>query len=551
MKWSNKNLRIGMAQVNPIVGDLAGNTQLILQSIDEARRQGAEVVLFPELVLTGYPPEDLLLKPSFIADNQIALATLAKKITGIAAVVGFVDSKGSQRFNAAAWVENGRVRAVYRKILLPNYGVFDEKRYFEAGNQAVTVPFKGLKIGLSICEDLWIPQDGLNLLKKKKPDVVFNLSSSPFHAGKITTRHTIVSAAARYLNAPVLYCNLVGGQDELIFDGGSLAATARGTIAAQIPQFATGVFTVELKKSKSTFEILASGKPAPKLDPVDEIYRALVLGLRDYVIKNGFKKVALGISGGIDSALVAALAVEALGKSAVIGVTLPSRFNLSETKNDARRLAENLGIEFHELPIQNVFENFLSTLSPVFKNTTSGLAEENLQARIRGSLLMAMSNKFGWLILTTGNKSEMSTGYCTLYGDTAGGFAILKDVLKKSVYDLSRFVNKKAGQEIIPTSIIDRPPTAELRDNQRDEDSLGAYADLDPIIVDYVEKNEPLAVIQKKNPGKEAYVTRILSLIDRSEYKRRQAPPGLKITPRSFGRDHRMPITNRYIPKPN
>lgn len=537
--------RLGFAQVNPTVGDLAGNTRLIIDGIERAKAAGCGVVLFPEMTLTGYPPEDLLLKPTFIKDNIAALKKLAKDVRGVAAVIGFVDEKNGALFNAAAWVEDGRVKNIYHKQCLPNYGVFDEKRYFSAGHDTTIVPWKGIRFALSVCEDIWIPGSHLENLRKKKPDVVLNISASPFHKGKMLERQTIFKQTLRAVKAPLAYCNLVGGQDELVFDGGSFVLDAAGKLAARLPAFETHFDTVDFEKKKGRWAPVAK-RPAALLSPIEEIHRALVLGVRDYVGKNKFSKVALGLSGGIDSALVAAIAAEALGPQNVTGVTMPSRFNTGETKSDAALVAKNLGISFLEIPIQPIFERFLDTLAPVFKGTTTGLAEENLQARIRGSLLMAMSNKFGWLILTTGNKSEMSTGYCTLYGDTAGGFAVIKDVLKTTVYELSRFINKRAGRDVIPETTITRPPTAELRENQKDEDSLGAYADLDPLLVQAIEKNRSLEEMARSAPGKEAYVKRILSLIDISEYKRRQAPPGVKITPRSFGRDYRMPITNRY-----
>jgi len=537
-------MRIALAQINSIVGDLAGNAERIQEAHAEAQRQGADLVVFPELSLTGYPPEDLVLKPAFVRDNLAALRALAKKLTGPAAVIGFVDAADDARYNAAAWVEKGAVAAVYRKRLLPNYGVFDEGRYFSAGQAPLVRMFKGIRVGVTICEDIWLPGKHWSDLKKKSPRVVVNLSASPFQAGKLRDRKKAFRAFVGAIKAPLVYCNAVGGQDELVFDGASFAMSAAGRVGAEAPMFQDGVFTMDMGERAQEMKSLWPA-PAP-LDGVDEIHQALVLGVRDYVRKNRFMKVAIGVSGGIDSALVAAIATEALGKENVVGVTMPSKYNSDATISDAKKLADNLGIKFHTIPIQPVFASFLETLAPTFANTAPNEAEENLQARIRGAMLMALSNKFGWLVLTTGNKSEVSTGYCTLYGDTAGGFAVIKDVLKTTVYALSQRINERAGRELIPESTIERPPTAELRANQKDEDSLGAYADLDPVIVAYVEQNRSLPDIVRARPDQEDYVRRILALIDRNEYKRRQAPPGIKITPRSFGRDHRMPITNRY-----
>ncbi len=537
-------MRIALAQINSIVGDLAGNSERIQEAHAEAREQGADLVVFPELSLTGYPPEDLLLKPAFVRDNLSALRALAKKLSGPAAAIGFVDAAENARFNAAAWVENGAVAGVYRKRVLPNYGVFDEDRYFLPGPAPFVRAVNGVRVGLTICEDIWVPGQHWKDLRKKSPQVVANLSASPFQAGKIRDRKKTFRAFVSAVKAPLLYCNAVGGQDELVFDGGSFAVSAAGRVGAQAPMFQDGVFTIDLGERGRDLKGLWT--PPPPLDGVDEIHQALVLGVRDYVRKNRFVKVAIGVSGGIDSALVAAIAVEALGKENVVGVTMPSRYNSDATISDAKKLADNLGIKFHTIPIQPVFASFLEALAPTFSNTAPNEAEENLQARVRGAMLMALSNKFGWLVLTTGNKSEVSTGYCTLYGDTAGGFAVIKDVLKTTVYALANRINERAGRELIPETTIERPPTAELRANQKDEDSLGAYADLDPVIVAYVEQNRALPDIIRAHPEREDYVRRILSLIDRNEYKRRQAPPGIKITPRSFGRDHRMPITNRY-----
>jgi len=538
-------MRLGLAQINPTVGAIDANVKLILANLKKSEQQGCDLTLFPELALPGYPPEDLILKPAFIDDNLTALKSLANAAKTSALVVGFIDRIGSQHFNAAAWVEKGRVKFVYHKTCLPNYGVFDEKRYFYPGSRHKILPYKNIRFALTICEDIW-REEGLKPLKNLASDVILNLSASPYHAGKISHREKVVQKAASFLKKPVFYCNMVGGQDELVFDGGSLVSSAMGKIVGRCRQFEETVFVSDITKKGREISLHPENHPALPLNGIQEIYNALVLGLRDYVNKNGFIKVVLGLSGGIDSSLVATIAVKALGKERVVGVTMPSKYNLSETKNDAVKLAQNLNMQIIELPIQNVVEMFLKTLAPSFDSLPPNSAEENLQARIRGTLLMALSNKFGWLVLTTGNKSETSIGYTTLYGDMAGGFAVIKDVLKTTVYDLAKLINQQAKSEIIPTSVIERAPTAELRENQKDEDSLGPYADLDKIIVGYVEENLPLKVLQQKTQLPLDYARRIVQMIDQNEYKRRQSPPGVKITPRAFGRDHRMPITNRY-----
>jgi NAD+ synthase (glutamine-hydrolysing) len=459
-------------------------------------------------------------------------------------------AKGRRR-NAAAWIENGRVAAIYHKRCLPNYGVFDEQRYFVPGESTLVRSLAGVRIGVTICEDIWVEGPHLTELKAKKPQLVVNISASPYHAGKLAERHNAFRKTLKLLNAPLLYANMVGGQDELVFDGGSFVELPSGKVAVQCPEFEAGLFIVDADLGRTSS--FTSETRAARLSGTEEIFQALVLGTRDYFRKNGFRKAVIGLSGGIDSSLVAAIAVEALGRENVVGVTMPSRFNLQETQSDAERLAKNLGIEFLKIPIQSIVEEFLKVLGPALKTSGPDHAQENLQARVRGTALMALSNQHGWLVLTTGNKSEISTGYCTLYGDTAGGFALLKDVLKTTVYALSKLVNEQArlpdGQarrELIPESVITRPPTAELRENQKDEDTLGAYSELDPLIVGYIEKNLSAAKLIDGRPDKADYVRRIVSMIDRNEYKRRQAAPGVKITPRSFGRDHRMPITNRY-----
>ena len=558
-----RNLRITLAQVNPTVGDLCGNVDLCIEAAREAAARGSDIVVFPELVLAGYPPEDLLLKPGFRSAARTSLERFAAGIdTSICAVVGTVDGTGSI-YNAAAVVQGGAVRCVYHKMCLPNYGVFDEERYFSAGDGARSFMLGDINIGLSICEDTWI-EDGPHcaLGNEHGVDVVLNLSASPFHAGKMSERAELLAARSRETDAAFVYVNLVGGQDEIVFDGGSLVFDRKGNCIAKAALFKDELYTVDLtfdtpvsvgkhacvhleKPGRDRLEIEQT--PCSGLSEEEEIFRALVTGTRDYIRKNGFSSVVIGLSGGIDSALVAAVAVEALGKDHVIGVTMPSKYTSTGTRSDAEELAANLGIRFIELPIMPVFDSFIGTLSGEFEGCEPDVTEENIQARIRGTLLMGLSNKFGWLVLTTGNKSEMATGYATLYGDMAGGFAVIKDVPKLMVYRISRMINDSAGREIIPETTIERPPTAELRDDQKDSDSLPPYEVLDPILKAYIEDDMGVEAIVKLGFDRET-VKRIARLCDLSEYKRRQAPPGVKITPRAFGRDRRLPITNRFRP---
>ncbi len=535
-------LKIALAQINTTVGDLKGNAAKITAWLDRARKKQCDLVVFPELTLTGYPPEDLLFNPHFVQDNLRILRLLAAKTKTIGAIIGFVDRDASGRlFNAAAFLDHGRLVEVYRKTKLPNYGVFDEKRYFQVGARAVVVQKKGVRIALSICEDVW-RKDSLFYKKsfRSSCDLLINLSASPFHAEKQPLRYRVLRHLAAETRSTVIYCNLVGGQDELVFDGGSLALDPRGRILAQARQFEEDLVLVNLPAKKSAH----TGK-ARYLSKEEEVYKALVLGTRDYVHKNGFEKVVIGLSGGIDSALVARIAVDALGASNVVGVTMPSCYTSSGTYEDAYRLAQNLGIPCLEFKIDAVLGAYLKLLKNAFGSKSPDTTEENLQARIRGNLLMALSNKFAYLALTTGNKSEMATGYCTLYGDMAGGFAVIKDVPKTLVYRLARYRNRKTPKNSIPVSIFHRPPTAELRHNQRDQDTLPPYPQLDRILALYIEKDTPVKTIVRKGlPRKMVrWVTRA---VDRNEYKRRQAPPGIKITPKAFGRDRRMPITNRY-----
>lgn len=562
-----------MAQIDTIVGDIGGNAARIIQAMERAAEAQADVVAFPELALTGYPPEDLLLKPQFIDANLKALHDLAAKAKDVVAIVGFVDRAGDI-FNAAAVIQGGRVVVTYHKMYLPNYGVFDEFRYFQAGRECPVVKIGDATVGVSICEDIWYP-DGpyLHQAISGGADVLVNISSSPYHAGKGQWREHMLKTRAVDNTAIVAYCNLVGGQDELVFDGGSVVISATGEILARGRQFEEDFIVVDLDIEKVFRQRLreprhrqqtsdASGtasqwtlaqtvrnrppveSPAPEsLGETEEIYRALVLGTRDYVHKNGFQKVVLGLSGGVDSALTACVAVDALGAANVVGVMMPSEFSSAGSIEDARQLGRNLGIELLTIPIGDVFGAYKKSLAEGFKDAPPNVAEENLQARVRGNFLMALSNKFGWLVLSTGNKSEISTGYCTLYGDMAGGFAVLKDVMKSTVYQLAEFCNTK--DERIPRPTIEKPPSAELRPDQLDSDSLPPYSVLDPILKAYVEEDLGSAEIVARGFDP-AVVRQVIRLVDINEYKRRQAAPGVKITPRAFGRDRRMPITNRF-----
>jgi NAD+ synthase (glutamine-hydrolysing) len=530
--------------MNATVGDIDGNARRIAAGIDAARAAAAELVLFPELALTGYPPEDLLLREHFLTDTGVALQTLAAQAQGIVAVVGFPErAQGVSRavYNAAAVLADGQVQTVYRKVHLPNYGVFDEQRYFTAGHEGATIDVAGARVGLTVCEDLWLPGAPAAEEAQAGAQLLVNVSASPYHAGKGLEREQLFAQRAREHGVAIAFCGLVGGQDELIFDGHSFVLDSSGKTIARGAQFAEELLICDLDHDGS----VPSREP---IAPVEaEVYGALCLGLRDYVDKNGFKNVVLGLSGGIDSALVACVAVDALGPERVNVTVMPSPYSSGDTQGDARTLAANLGVKLHELPIATVMSAYEQALAGEFAAHEADITEENLQARIRGNLLMALSNKFGWLVLTTGNKSEMSVGYTTLYGDLAGGFAVIKDVPKTLVYRLCEWRNSGAGaQETpIPTSIIARPPSAELRPDQVDEDSLPPYGLLDRILRGYIELDESREqLIAQGLPA--ADVDRAIRLVDLAEYKRRQAPPGIKVTTRAFGRDRRMPITNRY-----
>ncbi|MBF0618602.1 MAG: NAD+ synthase [Candidatus Omnitrophica bacterium] len=530
-------MKIALAQINTIVGDVDGNAQKALLFLKEAALKKADLVVFPELTLTGYPPEDLVLKAHFIDRNLEALRAFLPAVKGIVAVIGFVDrDKSGKLYNAAAVIAQGAIRQVYHKQALPNYSVFDEKRYFTPGDQAGLVKICGYKVGINICEDMWEDDGACATQARQGAELIINISCSPYEHNKLQVRQKLLQRRARAAGAPVVYVNLVGGQDELVFDGASMLVSPKGKVLAMGAQF---------KEELVVCDLAIGGGVAKTLSPLEEIFAAVVLGTKDYIQKSGFKKVLIGISGGIDSAFVAAVAVEAIGKENVTGISMPTRFNAEATKNDARRLARNLGIRFLELPIEKVFKENLGLLSEHFSKEPFGLAEENLQARIRGNLLMAFSNKFGWLVLTTGNKSEMATGYCTLYGDMSGGFAVIKDILKTQVYALSDFYNDRAGKDVIPRSIIKRAPSAELRHDQKDQDSLPPYSELDAILTLYIEDHFSKEAIVKKGFQAEM-VSRVVSLVDRNEYKRRQSPPGVKISSRAFGKDWRLPIVNKY-----
>ncbi len=575
-----KRLRIALAQANMVVGDLDGNVKRIEEFACRARDEGAHLVAFPELAITGYPPEDLLLKPQFLEDNIQALQYLVDSVKEIALIVGYVDTQ-DDIFNAAALICNGRVVCRHYKHFLPNYSVFDENRYFQRGYELCVAELNGCKIGVNICEDIWYPDGPALYQTLAGAEVVLNISSSPYHRGKERFRERMLSVRATDHCAIVAFVNLVGGQDELVFDGGSMIFTQSGRMMARAPMFQehllvadlnvegvfrtrlhdprrrkekekvrgmnVSLFSASLDLKRSTTTLLGSPEIANELSEEEEIFQALVLGTRDYVCKNGFEKVLIGLSGGIDSSLVAVVAVEALGSENVVGVLMPSQYTSMASNEDAYLLAENLGIQTYTLPIKDVFNDYKLVLREVFKDLPEDTTEENLQARIRGNYLMAISNKFGWLVLTTGNKSEMSCGYATLYGDMAGGYAVLKDLFKTMVYRVSDHVNRRYGREVIPRNVLVKPPSAELKPDQTDQDTLPPYEVLDPILEAFVEKDRSFSEIVAMGYPEEL-VARVIRMVDLNEYKRRQAPPGVKLTPRAFGKDRRLPITNRYRP---
>lgn len=530
------DVRIAACQIDTVVGDLDGNVARIVAALEEAEAAGADIAVFPELAITGYPPEDLLLKPGFVADNVDALAKLAARTGRTAAVVGFVEHDGAL-YNAAAVCVGGAVQGVYRKRHLPNYAVFDEERYFEPGTGPMPVfDVAGVRVGVSICEDAWWPQGPLAELGTAGAEVIVNLNASPYYAGRLREREAMLAERAHEAGCPIVYVNLVGGQDELVFDGGSIAVDASGAVMARAPQFTEHLLVIEPGRP---------GPVAPALDTDDEMYEALVLGTRDYVRKNGFHDVVVGLSGGIDSSLVAVVAADALGADHVHGVSMPSRFSSRGSLDDASTLARNLGIDYRVVPVELAHAAFLEMLAPSFEGRGADLTEENVQSRIRGVILMALSNKLGWMVLTTGNKSEMAVGYSTLYGDTAGGFAVVKDVLKTAVYRLARRRNERAGREVIPETVLAKPPSAELRPDQRDDQSLPPYEVLDPVLEAYVEQDRTAVELEKAGFDP-TLVRRVVGLVDRAEYKRRQTPPGVRVTPKAFGKDRRIPITNAY-----
>ncbi|MZG29954.1 MAG: NAD+ synthase [Nitrospinae bacterium] len=553
-------IRVALAQVNALVGGFKVNAEKVKSACAQARKLGAEVVLFPELMVTGYPPEDLLLKKGFLEDSKKTLKKIASATRGLTAVVGFPEQQGKHLYNSAALLCDGKHVATARKVLLPNYGVFDEKRYFTEGEEPLRFSLKGVQIGLTICEDIW-EEAGPGKSLSKHIDLLLNISSSPYHKGKGKARMKMIGQRAKTYKCPIAYVNLVGGQDELVFDGHSLVVGADGKTIAQANSFAEEIIYVDVALSPKKVKARATGiisckAPAslskakktaalPAFDyknksEEEEVYSALVLGTRDYIHKNRFSKVVLGLSGGIDSSLTAAVAVDALGPENVTGVLMPSPHSSKGSVDDSLELAKNLKIKTMTFPIVSAMKAYEYILKETFQDAESGLAEENLQARIRGNLLMALSNKFGWMVLTTGNKSEFSMGYCTLYGDMAGGFAVIKDVPKILVYDLCRWLNRE--NEIIPQNILTKEPSAELRPDQLDTDSLPPYDLLDPVLLKYIEEDASLEQIKVKGLSK-SEIARIARLVDLNEYKRRQGPPGVKITPKAFGKDRRLPIS--------
>lgn len=578
-------LRVALAQINVTVGDFPGNTRKIEQAMRQAHEAGAHVVCTPELALTGYPPEDLLLKPGFVDANLHALQALteaSRNFTGLTSIIGFVD-RAHDIYNAAAVLYEGRLIGIYHKHYLPNYGVFDENRYFQAGQKAPLFLLHDVHIGINICEDIWYPTGPLTRQAHAGAEVILNINGSPYNIGKSTWRDEMIATRAADNGVIVAYLNMVGGQDELVFDGGSMVFDERGRLIARAKQFEEDMLIVDLdtasvfrsrlhdprrRKERLTIQpdevpiipidthpfttkhathtlLDAPQRIEPRMEPLQEIYSALVLGTRDYVHKTGFKKAVIGLSGGIDSSLTAAIAVDALGAENVLGVLMPSGYSSEGSKTDAQALAENLSIQAVTIPIEETFRSSLKMLRPAIGDNDPGLAAENLQARIRGNIMMTISNKLGPLVLTTGNKSEMATGYSTLYGDMAGGYSVLKDVLKTLVFDLSRYRNTVGEKPVIPQAVIDKPPSAELRPDQKDVDSLPPYDVLDPILKAYVEDDRSFEEMLAMGFDR-AIVERVMHLVDISEYKRRQAPVGIKITARAFGRDRRLPIANKF-----
>ena len=581
-----RTFRLALAQINLTVGDIPSNTARMLECLHRAREYGSDLVAFPELATTGYPPEDLLFKKSFIEANVAAMEQVVAESRGIAVVLGYVQPRESGVANSAAVGYDGQLVDTYDKIFLPNYGVFDEERYFVKGKVCPVYEINGVRIGVNVCEDIWFAEGPSAVQRQAGAELIVNINASPFHAGKSRYRQDgIVGSRAAENGLFVAYLNTVGGQDELVFDGNSMICDPRGEVVARGPAFREAMILADIDvDSVLPLSSAASGDaygasmadvgspkaihvsartrilerpPLPaaedrgEVEEIEEIYRALVMGTRDYLHKTGFSKAIVGLSGGIDSALTAAVAADALGPENVLGITMPSRYSSRGSIEDSAELARNLGIEFWEIPIEPAHIAFTDMLAEHFSGTTPNVAEENVQARIRGNVLMTVSNKFGWIVLTTGNKSEMAMGYATLYGDMAGGFAVLKDVEKMTVYALSRWRNAHgklfdSGDDVIPQAIIEKPPSAELREGQLDEDSLPPYDLLDPVIQAYVEDDRSYAEMVGEMGFDPAVVRQVITAVDRNEYKRRQAPPGVKITPRAFGRDRRLPIVNRY-----
>ncbi len=581
-----KRLRVGLAQINTTIGDLEGNVRKVVEYVARAREMGVDIVSFPELTVTGYPPEDLLLRPGFVSDNIAALEGMVEGCRGITVVVGFVDRQeqgaeepisgavgapdvsGVPIYNAAAVLHDGKLAHIYHKERLPNYGVFDEARYFEPDSECAVYTVGGVEVGVNICEDIWYPGDPTESQAKAGARVIVNINGSPYHAGKRRFREEMLAERARAYGVYVCYTNQVGGQDELVFDGGSMVLAPSGELIARAAMFEEELLVADLdvqesprvetpRRGVSVTQLALNEAPllpnklalerrvAPELGHEAEVYSALVLGTRDYLHKTGFKKALVALSGGIDSSLVAAIAVDALGADGVYGVAMPSRYSSEGSIKDAKELAENLGIEFRVIPIEPAHAAFEEMLAPAFEGTQPGVAEENVQSRIRGNVIMALSNKFGWIVLTTGNKSEFATGYATLYGDMSGGFAVIKDVFKTMVYRLSRYRNSLGGRPVIPPAVLTKPPSAELKPGQLDQDTLPPYDVLDPILEQYVENDRSVQEIVAMGYDY-ATVARIAQMVDRNEYKRRQAPPGVKITPKAFGRDRRLPMASRY-----
>jgi len=563
-------IRFALAQINPTMGAFDSNIEIISRMYRNAQKMGAQFVLCPELSLCGYPPEDLVLKPAFLQRSMKSLHVLSTLVEMVPLAVGFVERHGTAVFDSAAILQNGTVKTIYRKMMLPNYGVFDEKRYFQSGSRVTILDSGGARIAVTICEDIWSDRGPCrDAVQSGGANIIINLSASPYHLGKWQERQTLIRNRAVECGASIVYTNMIGGQDDLVFDGHSLVVSHEGNVVTQGHGFREQLLVVDVPYNSVETDITDSDRvecialtlpsnsrvesePVPEVSTPpsieQEVYDALVLGTRDYIRKNGFSDVIIGLSGGIDSALVASIAVDAVGNEHVHVLFMPSEFTSTESMEDANEIADNLDIRMLELPIDTVFGMYRAVLSPVFTGYQEDITEENLQARIRGNLLMALSNKFGYLVLTTGNKSEMACGYATLYGDMAGGFALIKDVPKTMVFDLVRHRNSVSDKPWLPERLLTKPPSAELKPNQKDSDSLPPYSLLDPILQHYVEEDMGLEDITERG-FERSLVLKVIRMVDQAEYKRRQAPPGIKITPKAFGRDRRLPITNRFLYK--